>query len=119
MTQHNPNQVMSALRAAKIGICRSDLLAIATNEWDLSHAHKLLLDIRNYFTKQWMGSYLRAQIAEGCIVDIQSNQSYAVIYRNCTPSEAFRAYQVTLSFRSTNVGCFVLIQPLYRTSQET
>ena len=102
---------LSALSLAKSNMCKSSLLSIVTNEWELTDRHMDELSLSHYFIKIWEGSHLRSSLQDGTLHDIESNVSYAVIYRGCTPAIAFKSYRVIISFRATNVGCFALVQP--------
>jgi len=102
---------VSALDCAKSGLDRSKLLSYATNSWSLGLIARDTLKITSYFTRRWHGNHLRAIINEGTIHDVESDKLYAVIYRNCTPSQAFNATDVMISFRATCVGNFALVSP--------
>jgi len=109
---HLHDKIITALSLAKAGKDKTALLSIVTNEWELTDEHMTELDLTAYFIKVWEGPYFKQQIKEGTIYDIESDDKYAVIYRGCTPSNAFKAHRLILSFRSTNVGNFVLVQKM-------
>lgn len=104
--------VMSALELAKSGENKNKLLALLTNSWELLSCDKLKLGITNYYLLQWSGQYLKDNIHDGLLVD--DDITYCVIYRGCTPSQAFKSPQVRVSFRASSVGNVAIIQPTHR-----
>lgn len=111
MTYHNSNSsAHTALTLAKQGISKQTALAILLNEWELTPEIQLYYGVHTYFIHQWQGKYLRKEVKEGIIT--LNGITYAVVYRGCSPTVAFKAAQVKCSFRaSSSIGNFVLVQP--------
>lgn len=109
MTQSIHNGYVSALTVAKHGKDKAALLSILTNVWELTQEQMDDIGLLEYYLRKWSGQYLRDSIHQGTLTD--DTNTYAVIYRNCTPAIAFNSSQVRVSFRASRIGCFAIVQP--------
>lgn len=100
----------TALHYAKYGHSKQQLLALLSNKWDLTPEEINALELQAYYLLQWEGKYLAKQIVNGTVLD-SDGYEYAVVYRSCTPSSAFKSEQIRISFRQSALGNFAIVQP--------
>jgi hypothetical protein len=87
---------LSTLEAySKFGITRNQVASLLINFWHYPDQYRNTLD--QYFVRHWEGSHFDKMIKDGTLV--QGDNSYLVVYQNCTPFAVKNAKQVKLSFR--------------------
>lgn len=90
---------ISTLEAyTKFGITRNQVASLLINFWHYPDQYRNTLD--QYFVRHWEGSHFDKMIKDGTL--IQNENSYLVVYQNCTPFSVKNSKQVKLSFRKPN-----------------
>ena len=111
-SQNKQDEAFTLLSLCAKGLDKSILHFLLTAKWELSVQELTLLQSKHYHIKQWKGSYLLGRVNDGCILEDATR--YVIIWRGCTPSQAYKSEQVTMSYRASPFGNFVLVQPIMR-----
>lgn len=96
----------------KFGITRNQIASLLINFWHYPDQYRNTLD--QYFVRHWEGSHFDKMIKDGTLV--QGENSYLVVYQNCTPFSVKNSKQVKLSFRKPlpdlGLQAYVLVKTL-------
>jgi tRNA uridine 5-carbamoylmethylation protein Kti12 len=105
-----PSALDIALASRPVGASKQRILAALTGLWNIHELEASDYLILSTSYRYINGMRLRNRIMSGTVT--VEGITYAVIYHRTTPELCFRAERVRCSYRETEVGNFLLVQPV-------